>query len=73
MAVYTFSQVRQNFAAVLNKAQQEGEVIIKRKDGSEFVIKPFKRRNKSPLNVKGVNLSISADDIINVIREIRES
>ena len=71
MTIYTFSQARQNFASVLNKAQQEGVVIIKRKDGSEFIIKPFKK-TKSPLDVKGINLSLSADEIVEVVREIRE-
>jgi len=54
------------------KHKQEGEVIIKRKKGSKFVIKPSNRKNRFPLNVKGIDLSISADDILNVIREIRE-
>ena len=53
------------------ETQKEGEGKIKRKDGSEFVIKPFKK-TKSPLNVKGINLSLSADEIVDVVREIRE-
>ena len=32
MTVFTYSQARQNFAAVLDRAAEEGEVLIKRKD-----------------------------------------
>jgi len=70
MVKYTYSQARQNFASVLTKAQTEGEVLIQRKDGSSFVIKPYKL-NKSPLDVKGINLKMSSSDIIDIIQEIR--
>jgi PHD/YefM family antitoxin component YafN of YafNO toxin-antitoxin module len=36
MRVYTFSEARQNFASLLEKAEKEGVVLIKRKDGSLF-------------------------------------
>lgn len=36
MTVFTYSQARQNFAAVLDRAAKEGKVQIKRKDGSVF-------------------------------------
>ena len=36
MVVYTYSEARQNFASVLDKAVQEGEVRVKRKDGQVF-------------------------------------
>lgn len=71
MTVYTFSQARQKFASLLEKARTEGEVLIKRKDGSLFTIKPV-AKVESPLNVKGVNLKITAKEIIDVLREVRE-
>lgn len=71
MTTYTFSQARQKLASVLNKALSDGEVLIKRKDGSVFVIKPI-RKNDSPLNVKGVTLKLSAEEIVDTIREVRE-
>lgn len=71
MTIYTFSQARQNFASVLEQALKEGEVLIKRKDGSSFILKPV-RKVASPLNVKGVNLSLSASEIVDIIREIRD-
>ena len=40
MTIYTFSEARQNFSSLLDKAREEGEVLIKRRDGSVFVVKP---------------------------------
>ncbi len=71
MTIYTFSEARQKFASILNQAQIEGEVLIKRKDGSSFIVKPIKK-NASPLNVKGINIKISKDEIIDVLKEVRE-
>ena len=71
MTIYTFSQARQNFATVLNRALKEGKVLIKRKDGSSFVIKPIKK-TKAPLDVDGIDLGLSNEEIVDVIREIRE-
>ena len=71
MTIYTFSEARQKFAFILNQAQIEGEVLIKRKDGSSFSVKPMKKI-KSPLNVKGVDLKISKDEILDVLKEVRE-
>ncbi|MCD6115554.1 type II toxin-antitoxin system Phd/YefM family antitoxin [bacterium] len=72
MTIYTFSEARQKFASILNQAVIEGEVLVRRKDGSSFIIKPIER-TESPLNVKGVNINISSDDIVDIMHEIRES
>ena len=71
MTTYTFSEARQKFASVLEKAKSEGKVLIKRKDGSLFKIQPVPKGD-SPLDVKGVDLGLSAVEIVDVIREIRE-
>jgi len=71
MTIFTFSEARQKFASVLDKARTEGKVLIKRKDGSFFVIQPFNQKG-SPLDVKGVDLGLSADAIVELIRESRE-
>ncbi|MCK4925044.1 MAG: type II toxin-antitoxin system Phd/YefM family antitoxin [Spirochaetes bacterium] len=70
MKTYTFSEARQRFAAVLEKAKIEGKVLIKRKDGSLFEIHPVPKKD-SPLNIMGVRLDLSADEIVDVVREIR--
>jgi len=71
MTIYTYSEARQNFASVLDKARAEGKVLIKRKDGSVFMIQPVSQKG-SPLDVKGPKLDISAEEIVNILREIRE-
>ena len=69
--VFTYSEARQKLATVLEKSRTEGEVRIKRKDGQEFVIKPAKKL-ASPLDVEGIDLGISAEEIVGFVREIRE-
>lgn len=70
MNVYTFSEARQKLAAVLEEAQNKGAVRIKRRDGSEFVISPV-RPSASPLDVQGVTLKLTAEEIVSVVRETR--
>ena len=70
MTTFTFSEARQKFAAVLEKAKSEGRVLVKRKDGTVFMIQPVERP-ESPLDVEGVNLTLTADEIVGMVREIR--
>ena len=71
-AVFTYSEARQKFSSVLDKAATEGEVIIKRKNGQVFTIKPVKNA-KSPLDVQGIDLGITTKEIVDFIREGREN
>ena len=70
MIVFTYSQARQNFAAVLDRAKKEGKVLIKRKDGSVFALCP-ETPNNSPLDVEGIKTKATTEDIINAVRESR--
>lgn len=70
MIVYTFSEARQKLASVLEEAQRQGAVRIKRRDGSEFEIAPVQRQG-SPLDVEGVTLGLSAEEIVSVLHEMR--
>lgn len=72
MKVYTFSEARQKFAAVLDYAQKEGVVRITRRDGRVFSVQPVKE-SVSPLAVKGVNLKLNRSEIVDFVRESRES
>ena len=71
-AVYNYSKARQNLAAVLEQAAREGEVRIMRKDGQVFVIRPEARKD-SPLDVEGLDLNMSTGEVVQLIREGRES
>lgn len=71
MREYSFTEARQNFASILDEAKKEGVVCIKKRNGESYYIKPVISK-KSPLDVKGVDLEISTEDIIDVIRSGRE-
>lgn len=73
MTIFTYSEARQNFVTVLEVAQKEGVVIIKRRDGSRFRLTPDTlSRSESPLNVKGVKTKVRTNDIISAVRESRQ-
>jgi PAS domain-containing protein len=70
MVVYTYSEARQRLASLLEKAMEEGEVRIRRKDGRVFVIKPAPETG-SPLDVEGIDLEITTAEIVEFIKESR--
>ena len=70
MTVYTFSEARQRFAALLERARRDGAVRVKRRDGQVFVIQP-ERIHRSPLDVEGIDTDISEEEIVNTVREMR--
>jgi len=69
-AVYTYTDARQNLAVILDKAEAEGEVRVKRRDGRVFVIRP-ERNTASPLDIEGVDLDVTTDEIVQFIAEGR--
>jgi hypothetical protein len=71
MRVYAYSEARWNLASLLDQADEEGEVRIKRKDRQIYVIKP-QPRSVSPLDVPGVDINIDTAEIVSLIRESRE-
>jgi hypothetical protein len=70
MNVHTYTEARQNLATLLDKALREGEVLIRRKDGQVFVLKP-KSRPGSALDAEGIDLNLSASEIVGFIHEGR--
>ena len=71
MKVYTYSEARQRLARLLDEARERGEIRIKRRDGSEFTVRPV-RSGGSPLDVPGVETAVNRDEIVAAIRESRE-
>ena len=69
-AVYTYTEARQHLASLLDKAVSEGEVRVKRRDGQIFVIRP-ERRTASPLDIEGIDLPISTEEIVQLLAESR--
>jgi len=72
MKVYTYSEARQNLAPLLGQAARDGEVRIRRKDGQVFVVR-LAPNEKSPLDVEGIDLNITTQEIIKFIQEGRKS
>jgi len=72
MKAYTYSEARENFASVLEEAERDGAVEIRRRDGAVFRLSPAPRSKSSPLEVTGVKLKVSTEDIVATVREERE-
>jgi len=72
MKVYTYTEAHQNLASLLDQAARYGEVRIRRKDGQVFVLKLL-QKEESPLDIKGIELGISTDEILGFIAEGRKS
>ena len=70
MKTYTFTEAREKLASLLDQAAEEGEVRIKRLDGQVFVITLYQRAG-SPLDVKGLNLDWTREEILESIQEGR--
>jgi len=71
MTVYTRSEAERQLTTVLDRASREGEVRIQGEDGQEFVVKPVPRSG-SPLDVRGVDVGLTAEQIVDAVRESRE-
>jgi prevent-host-death family protein len=72
MRVYSYSEARQQFAELLNRASREGQVEIRRRDGNVFVVRPA-TRSGSPLDVPGIDAGLSRAEIVDLVRESRRS
>ena len=70
MTTYIYSKARQNFTAVLDKAKKEGKVLIKKRDNSSFILSTLPLA-ESPLNVRGINIDLTSQEIIDVLKEVR--
>ena len=71
MIEYTYSDARQNLAALLEQATRDGEVRIRRRDGRVFVLRPQSLEG-SPLDIGSVDLGVTTAEIVDIIREGRE-
>jgi hypothetical protein len=71
MDVFTYSEARQKLAAVLDRAQYTGKVLIRRKDGRTYSLVP-KKNASSPLDVPSIKARVSAEEIVDIVRSGRE-
>jgi hypothetical protein len=73
MREYTFSRARQEFASVLDQARREGGVLIRRRDGQLFEIKPAAPTGRSPLEVPAIDLGLPAGEMLAALSDSRAS
>lgn len=67
MKEFTFSEARQRLAALLDAARKDGAVRIRRRDGDVFVLRPDRTKG-SPLDVPGLDLPLSREEILAFVR-----
>lgn len=67
----TYFETQENLSALLERASEQGEVRIQRKDGQVFVLKP-ENKKRSALDVAGIDLGVSTEEIVAFVREGRD-
>ena len=71
MKVFSYRAASRNLAGALEAAQQDGAAMIRNRDGESFVVRPESAR-RSVLDVEGIDLGVTADEIVAAVREGRE-
>lgn len=71
MREYTFSRARQEFSSLLDEARREGGVLIRRRDGQVFEVRPAAQTGRSPFDVPGVDVSLGSGELLAVLAESR--
>ena len=71
MKVFGYREATRNLAGVLETAQQDGAAMIRNRDGQSFVVRP-EGAHKSVLDVEGIDLCVTTDEIVATVREGRE-
>jgi hypothetical protein len=71
MTVFTDQEAQKRLAEVLNEARERGEVRIRANDGSEYTVRPVPT-GRSAMDVGTVKLGMTADEIVELVREGRE-
>lgn len=71
MRMFTYSEAVQDLSSLLEIAQRDGSVGIRHKDGKSYKLQPMALKG-SPLDVGSVDIDITTDEIVEIIREGRE-
>ena len=71
MRTYNYSEVQQNFSAVLNTALTQ-DIIVKKRNGQRFIITSIKENlNQSPFEVPGINTNITTAEMVEILKQSR--
>ena len=71
MKEYIYSEARQNLVSVLDTAKKDGAVRIRRRNGQSFILTP-EFPFSLPTKFKSLNLGLTNDEIVSIVREGRE-
>lgn len=71
MKDFTVSEAQQDLADLLEQVGRDGVVRIRRNDGRTFLVTP-EQKVASPLDVPGIDLNLTKEEIIDFIREGRD-
>jgi antitoxin Phd len=72
MKAHTYSGARENLATVLEEAERDCAVEIRRRDGAVFRLSPAPKSSSSPLDFPGVKFGVKTQDLVAAVREGRE-
>ena len=72
MNAHTCSKVRESFSSVLEEAERDEAAELRRRDGVVFRLSPAPKSKSSPLDVPGVKLKVSTEDLVAAVREGRK-
>lgn len=70
MRMFTYSEAVQDLSSLLEIAQRDGSVGIRHKDGKSYKLQPMALKG-SPLDVGSVEIDITTEEIVQIIRESR--
>lgn len=69
-ATYSYEKAKKSFDLIFKQATLDGKVTI-RKDNELYILMPASK-NVSPLDIEGVDMGLTAKDIIQFIHESRK-
>lgn len=70
MKVFTYSEARQHLADLLELAESEGAVRIRRRDGRSFTL-TRERETTSPLEGIGIRAPVGLETLLSALEETR--
>ena len=71
LRLYTYAEANRDLSGILTIAQESGAVAIRGPDGRAYVLQPEPKLNSSPLDIPGIDLDITTEEIVQTIREMR--
>ena len=70
MQIYSYSEAKQKLASLLDEADSNGKVFIRRRDGRTYALVP-EGTPASPLDVPSISAKFSTQEIVSLVRRER--